>query len=111
MPSSRPNPSPPSKRRHAADEVDFSGFKRIRIVSTESRDKPHVVFEQLLYDCLDGAPNHTMSLKDIYEWMLQHSEKARDLAGPGWRNEVRHNLSMNAVSPRRCAIVYYLHCT
>ena len=56
-------------------------------------------YAQLLYRCLRDAPDHTMALKDVYKWVRQYSQKARDSAGTGWQNSVRHNLSMNAVSP------------
>jgi hypothetical protein len=55
-------------------------------------------YAQLLYRCLRDAPDHTMALKDVYKWVHQYSQKARDSAGTGWQNSVRHNLSMNAVS-------------
>jgi hypothetical protein len=55
-------------------------------------------YAQLLYKCLKEAPDHIMTLKNVYEWVLQHSQKARESAGTGWQNSVRHNLSMNAVS-------------
>jgi hypothetical protein len=55
-------------------------------------------YAQLLYRCLRDAPDHTMALKDVYKWVRQYSQKARDSAGTGWQNSVRHNLSMNAVS-------------
>jgi hypothetical protein len=55
-------------------------------------------YAQLLYRCLRYAPDHTMALKDVYKWVRQYSQKARDSAGTGWQNSVRHNLSMNAVS-------------
>ena len=55
-------------------------------------------YAQLLYRCLRHAPDHTMALKDVYKWVRQYSQKARDSAGTGWQNSVRHNLSMNAVS-------------
>jgi hypothetical protein len=46
---------------------------------------------------LEEAPDHTLSLKEVYEWVLQHSQKAKN-KDRGWQNSVRHNLSMNAVS-------------
>jgi hypothetical protein len=118
IPSFEPEPSPLSERRHAADEVGFHGFKRIRIVSKESRVERDEAgadvdpyYAQLLYECLKEAPDHKgMSLKNIYEWVRQHgSQKAKDSTGTGWQNRIRHNLSMNAVSPRKCAIVYHLY--
>ncbi|EGP90902.1 uncharacterized protein MYCGRDRAFT_31038, partial [Zymoseptoria tritici IPO323] len=52
-------------------------------------------YAQLLHRCLKEAPDHTLSLKEVYEWVLQHSQKARN-KDRGWQNSVRHNLSMNA---------------
>jgi hypothetical protein len=54
-------------------------------------------YAQLLHRCLKEAPDHTLSLKEVYEWVLQHSQKAKN-KDRGWQNSVRHNLSMNAVS-------------
>ncbi|KAI6859280.1 hypothetical protein KC323_g6659 [Hortaea werneckii] len=53
-------------------------------------------YAQLLYRCLREAPEHTMTLKDLYEWVREHSQKAKDSKNRGWQNSVRHNLSMNA---------------
>ena len=55
-------------------------------------------YAQLLYRCLKETPDHTMSLKELYDWIAQHSQKAKDPKSRGWQNSVRHNLSMNAVS-------------
>ena len=54
-------------------------------------------YAKLLYRCLMETPNHTLALKDIYDWIGSHSQKAKDPKNNGWRNSVRHNLSMNAV--------------
>ena len=56
-------------------------------------------YAQLLYRCLKEAPDHTLSLKDLYHWVSEHSQKAKDTTSKGWQNSVRHNLSMNAVGP------------
>jgi hypothetical protein len=66
-------------------------------------------YAQLLYRCLRDAPDHTMALKDVYKWVRQYSQKARDSAGTGWQNSVRHNLSMNAVSSGEPSSGIYLH--
>lgn len=64
----------------------------------EPEDSADPCYAQLLHRCLKEAPDHTMSLRDLYEWVSQHSQKAKDLKNRGWQNSVRHNLSMNAVS-------------
>lgn len=54
-------------------------------------------YAKLIYRALMDAPDHQMVLKDIYLWIAQNTDKARDPAFKGWQNSVRHNLSMNGV--------------
>ena len=54
-------------------------------------------YAKLLYRALMEKHNHTMSLKELYEWIVVHSQKAKDSRSRGWQNSVRHNLSMNKV--------------
>ena len=51
----------------------------------------------LIYKSLLNAPNHTRTLREIYDWFREFTNKA-DSGTLGWENSVRHNLSMNAVS-------------
>lgn len=55
-------------------------------------------YAQLLWKCLYEAPDHQLSLREIYAWIAAHSPKASAEGHRGWMNSVRHNLSMNAVS-------------
>ncbi|TKA25460.1 hypothetical protein B0A50_06327 [Salinomyces thailandicus] len=57
-------------------------------------------YAQLLHRCLKEAPDHTMSLRELYDWVREHSQKAKDPKNRGWQNSVRHNLSMNAAFER-----------
>ena len=77
------------------DNTIFEEDEAGEIINGEIADP---CYAQLLYRCLRDAPDHTMALKDVYKWVRQYSQKARDFAGTGWQNSVRHNLSMNAVS-------------
>ncbi|KAF1351180.1 hypothetical protein BDV97DRAFT_284754, partial [Delphinella strobiligena] len=52
-------------------------------------------YAELLRQCLLEAPDYTMSLRDLYAWVAEHSPKAKDPSSTGWKNSVRHNLSMN----------------
>ncbi|KAK4504499.1 hypothetical protein PRZ48_005415 [Zasmidium cellare] len=65
-----------------------------------SADPADPCYAQLLYQCLKEAPDHTLSLRELYEWVQQHSQKAKDPKNRGWQNSVRHNLSMNAAFQR-----------
>jgi hypothetical protein len=60
------------------------------------RDKD-LPYAKLIYKCLQEAPNHTMVLKEIYDWFKANTDKAQDPAEKGWQNSIRHNLSMNKV--------------
>ena len=59
--------------------------------------KPGKSYAQLLYDCFMSHPEHSMTLQEIYQWFRENTSKAKDNAGKGWQNSVRHNLSMNHV--------------
>ena len=54
-------------------------------------------YANLIYQALMEAPGHQMILKDIYTWIAQNTDKAKDPSSKGWQNSVRHNLSMNGV--------------
>lgn len=72
-------------------------------------------YAQLIYKALLQADNHTMILKDIYDWFLHYTDKATGSETKGWQNSIRHNLSMNGVSivfpppPAHCTRLLYLH--
>jgi hypothetical protein len=74
-----------------ASTPDFSGPHSPII----DKDQPYA---QLIYQALLGARNHTMILRDIYDWFLTHTDKAASSETKGWQNSIRHNLSMNGVS-------------
>jgi len=56
-------------------------------------------YAKLIYNALMDAPEHKLVLRDIYAWISDNTDKAKDPAFKGWQNSVRHNLSMNGVRP------------
>lgn len=59
-------------------------------------------YAKLIYQALMEAPGHKMILRDIYTWIAQNTDKARDPLSRGWQNSIRHNLSMNGVNSVYC---------
>jgi Forkhead domain len=59
-------------------------------------DEPYA---KLIYRALLGAQGHRMALQEIYQWFIENTDKSNSTTS-GWRNSIRHNLSMNAVSMR-----------
>lgn len=58
--------------------------------------KVELPYAKLIHKALMEAPNHAMSLQDIYKWFMENTEKGSSSTS-GWRNSIRHNLSMNQV--------------
>jgi hypothetical protein len=67
------------------------------IVSNTEESKTGEPYAKLIHRALMGAPSHSMALQEIYQWFIDNTEKGSS-SGSGWRNSIRHNLSMNAVS-------------
>ena len=61
-------------------------------------NEKHEPYAKTLYRCLRDAPNHTMVLRDIYEWFKTNTSRGKEPHEKGWQNSIRHNLSMNQVS-------------
>ena len=57
-------------------------------------------YAKLIYRALLSTPNHSMVLQEIYQWFLENTNKGKSMS-TGWRNSIRHNLSMNAVCRAR----------
>lgn len=64
----------------------------------------------LLHKALMRAPGHKMHLQDIYAWFERYTCKAKATdTKKGWRNSIRHNLSMNAVSACPLSFFFLFH--
>lgn len=56
--------------------------------------KPQHSYIGLIAMAIQGHPEQKMVLSDIYQWILDNYSYFRN-RGPGWRNSIRHNLSLN----------------
>lgn len=87
--------SPQPKLHHPFRATERSAPRDSESESEGKQGEPP--YAKLIFRALMNAPEHQMVLKDIYEWIAQNTDKARDPAFKGWQNSVRHNLSMNGV--------------
>lgn len=90
-------PQPTHSAMHGISMTQYpEGFEPERRAEeqTPTREEPYA---QLIYRCLKEKPDHTMVLREIYEWFKQNTERAKDPSDKGWQNSIRHNLSMNKV--------------
>ncbi|CAF2237814.1 unnamed protein product [Rotaria magnacalcarata] len=56
--------------------------------------KPSHSYIGLIAMAILSSPERRLVLADIYQWILDHYPYFR-ARGPGWRNSIRHNLSLN----------------
>lgn len=56
--------------------------------------KPPYSFSCLIFMAIEDSNNKALPVKDIYAWILDHFPYFRK-APTGWKNSVRHNLSLN----------------
>jgi hypothetical protein len=66
---------------------------RLRCLLREE-PKPSYSYIGLIAMAILSSPEHKLVLSDIYQWILDHYAYFR-ARGPGWRNSIRHNLSLN----------------
>lgn len=72
---------------------------------TNTTKKVEEPYAQLIWKAFLSTPTHSMTLKELYQWFRDNTEKAKH-DNPekgkdktrGWMNSIRHNLSMNRVS-------------
>lgn len=56
--------------------------------------KPPYSFSSLIFMAIESSPSKALPVKDIYAWILENFPYYQT-APDGWKNTVRHNLSLN----------------
>ncbi|KAI4819531.1 hypothetical protein KUCAC02_004776 [Chaenocephalus aceratus] len=56
--------------------------------------KPPYSFSSLIFMAIEDSPDKRLPVKDIYDWIVNNFPYYRTATG-GWRNSVRHNLSLS----------------
>ena len=67
---------------------------RNRKYNGEDAHKPPLSFACMIFMAIESSPMKTLPVKEIYEWIMWKFPYYRT-AAPGWKNSVRHNLSLN----------------
>lgn len=61
---------------------------------SNSPRKPPYSFSSLIFMAIEDSPNKKLPVKDIYNWITERFPYFQN-APLGWKNSVRHNLSLN----------------
>lgn len=69
-------------------------LQRFDMLQVHINAKPPYSFSCLIFMAIEDSSNKALPVKDIYAWILDHFPYFRN-APTGWKNSVRHNLSLN----------------
>ena len=98
MPMSPPHDSggdfSDSSLRDSPTSGSVSGSQNSATSKKKSPSKPPYSFSSLIFMAIEESSNKRLPVKDIYNWIVEHFPFYRD-AKLGWKNSVRHNLSLN----------------
>lgn len=85
---------PPRASRSSDKMVNVILNVRNRKYNGEDARKPPLSFACMIFMAVESSPTKTLPVKDIYDWVMWKFPYYRN-APPGWKNSVRHNLSLN----------------
>lgn len=100
MPAKRTNDTktnaPVNGERYDSDKA-FDSILAIRNRRTGSGrmpTKPPLSFACMIFMAIESSPDKMLPVREIYNWIMKRFPFFRT-ASPGWKNSVRHNLSLN----------------
>ncbi|XP_047243604.1 forkhead box protein N3-like [Girardinichthys multiradiatus] len=88
------HPRSPSSSSPSPDDVLLADAHSAYDLAAGTNRKPPYSFSCLIFMAIEDAPNKRLPVKDIYGWILEHFPYFAN-APTGWKNSVRHNLSLN----------------
>ncbi|XP_055047420.2 forkhead box protein M1 isoform X1 [Misgurnus anguillicaudatus] len=63
-------------------------------------ERPPYSYMAMIQFAINSKNNRQMTLKEIYNWIEDHFPYFRNVAKPGWKNSIRHNLSLHDMFTR-----------
>ncbi|KAI8089749.1 fork head domain-containing protein [Halteromyces radiatus] len=86
-----PTPTPSSEKKRSRQISSITQDVR---VEKNTQGKPPYSYATLIRYAIENSPAQKLTLNDIYSWVLEHYSYYKT-AGSGWKNSIRHNLSLN----------------
>ncbi|KAM6985272.1 forkhead box protein M1 [Aplochiton taeniatus] len=65
------------------------------IIKDPLSERPPYSYMAMIQFAINSKRNRRMTLKEIYSWIEDHFPYFREVAKPGWKNSIRHNLSLH----------------
>lgn len=87
------------------DDIGMRSSASLASAQAETgRKQKKETYADLIYKALISQDAHQMTLKDLYQWFIDNTEKPKERQR-GWKNSVRSNLSLNQVSSYVCSLL------
>ncbi|XP_059366711.1 forkhead box protein M1-like isoform X2 [Carassius carassius] len=67
-------------------------------------ERPPYSYMAMIQFAINSKKNRQMTLKEIYNWIEDHFPYFRNVAKPGWKNSIRHNLSLHDMFVRETSL-------
>uniref|UniRef100_A0A3B4V5E6 Forkhead box protein M1 n=1 Tax=Seriola dumerili TaxID=41447 RepID=A0A3B4V5E6_SERDU len=67
-------------------------------------ERPPYSYMAMIQFAINSRKNRRMTLKEIYTWIEDHFPYFREVAKPGWKNSIRHNLSLHDMFIRETSL-------
>ncbi|XP_034146056.1 forkhead box protein M1 isoform X3 [Esox lucius] len=87
-----------SKENHDACQKIIQSSEQMeapRVVKDPLSERPPYSYMAMIQFAINSKKNRRMTLKEIYTWIEDHFPYFRKVAKPGWKNSIRHNLSLH----------------
>uniref|UniRef100_A0A3P8U1Z0 Forkhead box protein M1 n=1 Tax=Amphiprion percula TaxID=161767 RepID=A0A3P8U1Z0_AMPPE len=68
---------------------------QVSSVQQAMAERPPYSYMAMIQFAINSRKSRRMTLKEIYMWIEEHFPYYRDVAKPGWKNSIRHNLSLH----------------
>ncbi|KAI8073948.1 hypothetical protein BC940DRAFT_231598, partial [Gongronella butleri] len=82
-----------SEKSTSSKKHRLSSTKDIH-VEKNTEGKPPYSYATLIKYAIENSQDKKLTLSEIYQWVIDHYPYY-STAGTGWKNSIRHNLSLN----------------
>ncbi|GAA5811941.1 hypothetical protein MFLAVUS_005388 [Mucor flavus] len=90
----QPTPSPSASTERSRSKKHRTPSTRDIHVEKNTEGKPPYSYATLIKYAIENSLRKKLTLSEIYQWVIDHYPYYGS-AGTGWKNSIRHNLSLN----------------